>query len=272
MPTVDENRNEWNQVYNWEQMGDEWSSVWGGADTQWHNTLLPRIHRYVPAATILEIAPGFGRWTQFLKDLCKHLVLVDMSEKCIRACQDRFNSCSHIEYHLNDGRSLDFIADESVDFVFSFDSLVHVEGDVIEAYLNQLARKLKKDGVGFIHHSNLGEYQLYYSILKKIPKGKRWLIQLGLLDPIHLPWRAPSMTASKFRVYADKADLLCLSQELVNWNCRRLIDCISVFAKPASSWKGPGRTIRNPDFMNEARHAFMLSQLYGMGRAVEGNE
>jgi len=189
-----------------------------------------------------------------------------MSEKCIRACQERFKSCSHIEYHLNDGRSLDFIADESLDFVFSFDSLVHVEAEVIEAYLNQLARKLKKDGVGFVHHSNLGEYLLYYSMIKKIPRGKRWLIQLVLLDPIHLPWRVPSITASKFREYADKAGLSCLSQELVNWNCRRLIDCISVFAKRVSSGKGPDRTIRNPDFKKEARHASMLSRLYGKGQ------
>jgi hypothetical protein len=144
--------------------------------------------------------------------------------------------------------------------------LVHVEADVIEAYLNQLARKLKKDGVGFVHHSNLGEYLSYYSMIKKIPRGKRWLIQLGLLDPIHLPWRAPSMTARKFREYADKAGLLCLNQELVNWNCRRVIDCISVLTKRGSSWNGTGRTIRNPNFMKEARYACKLSQLYGKGK------
>jgi cyclopropane fatty-acyl-phospholipid synthase-like methyltransferase len=39
------------------------------------------------------------------------------------------------------------------DFVFSFDSLVHVESDVIENYLTQLAKKLKPNGIGFIHHS-----------------------------------------------------------------------------------------------------------------------
>ena len=35
------------------------------------------------------------------------------------------------------------IQDKSIDFVFSFDSLVHAEAEVIEAYLNQLAMKLQ---------------------------------------------------------------------------------------------------------------------------------
>jgi len=42
--------------------------------------------------------------------------------------------------------------------VFSLDSLDHAEGDVMEAYLGQLAHKLTPNGVGFIHHSNLGMY------------------------------------------------------------------------------------------------------------------
>lgn len=59
---------------------------------------------------------------------------------------------------INDGRSLDAVVDGSVDFVFSFDSLVHLEVEVIESYLKQLASKLTPNGVGFIHHSNMGEY------------------------------------------------------------------------------------------------------------------
>ncbi len=69
----------------------------------------------------------------------------------------RFISNDNIEYHINDGKSLEQIQDESIDFAFSFDSLVHAESDVIQAYLEQLGKKLKPDGVGFIHHSNIGD-------------------------------------------------------------------------------------------------------------------
>jgi hypothetical protein len=54
------------------------------------------------------------------------------------------------------------IPDESVDFTFSFDSLVHVEADVLEVYLQQLASAMTKDGVGFIHESNLGSTRANY--------------------------------------------------------------------------------------------------------------
>src|SRR5437899_2368601 len=112
MPTVEENKRTWNKTYDWEQTGSEWSAWWGGVDTQWYTTLLPRIHRYVPTGAVLEIATEFGRWTQFLKDLCRHLILVDVTEKCIQACKERFRDCSHIEYHVNDGKSLDFVGDD----------------------------------------------------------------------------------------------------------------------------------------------------------------
>lgn len=202
--------------------GDEWSSAWGGVEKQWHEYILPRINAFVPTSTILEIAPGFGRWTQFLKDLCENLVVVDLSEKCIRHCQKRFDSCSHITYYVNDGYSLDMISDESIDFVFSFDSLVHAEDDVIELYVKQLSTQLKDGGAGFIHHSNLGEYPTYYFLVSKIPKGLTTLSRLGLLQsPSH---RAPSVTAIKFERYVEEAGMQCISQELVSWQGKRLID------------------------------------------------
>jgi hypothetical protein len=42
----------------------------------------PRIHKYLPAKRILEIAPGFGRWTRFLIPSCEELKGIDLSSKC----------------------------------------------------------------------------------------------------------------------------------------------------------------------------------------------
>jgi hypothetical protein len=56
------------------------------------------------------------------------------------------------------GKSLSAVADGSIDFAFSFDSLVHFEVDAMESYLRELACKLSADGVAFLDHSNLGEY------------------------------------------------------------------------------------------------------------------
>jgi hypothetical protein len=63
MPTIEQNQAAWNQNPNWKNAGDEWSVGWGGVDNEWWRTIFPRIHQFVPTGTILEIAPGFGRWT-----------------------------------------------------------------------------------------------------------------------------------------------------------------------------------------------------------------
>jgi hypothetical protein len=262
MPTVDRNLQEWGQRYEWEQQGDEWSSSWGGAEAQWFGAIFPRIHAFVPAGRMLEIAPGFGRWTHFLRGHCEHLTVVDMAENCINACRRRFASDSHISYHVNDGRSLEMIEDHSIDFVFSFDSLVHAEADVIDIYQRQLARKLTPNGVGFIHHSNIGEYQQDFAKMGNIPAMLRpAMATMGYaFDNNH--WRAFSMTAGLFEKYCDQHGLQCIGQELVNWGARRMIDCFSVFTRKSSVWARPNRVIRNPDFMKEADLIKRWSQVY----------
>ena len=262
MPTVEQNRQIWNQDHDWTQQGEEWSEVWGGSEAQWFGAILPRIHAFVPTGTILEIAPGFGRWTTYLKRYCANLAVVDLAEECIKACRQRFASDSHISYYVNDGKSLAMIQDKSIDFVFSFDSLVHAEVDVIKAYLGQLAMKLSPNGIGFIHHSNLGKYQRAFSLIDKIPSEFRELvINRIFLAPTHL--RARSMTAELFADYCDQSGLHCISQELVNWGTDELlIDCFSVFTPKNSIWARPNNVIENKDFMREAILIQQLSRLY----------
>ncbi len=264
MQTIRNNLQVWNNNFDWKERGDEWSVDWGGVDMQWFFVILPRIHSFVPTGTILEIAPGFGRWTQFLVHLCKNLILVDLSEKCIEACKERFKSYSNITYYVNDGVSLEMIPDQSIDFVFSFDSLVHVEDTVIEAYLNQLSKKIKQDGAGFIHHSNLGEYKTYFSLINKIPERiKKRLVRFGLIDNAY-HWRADSMTAGKFRQFAEKSGFQYIRQEVINWaRTERLIDCLSTFKKEGNAvLEDSVQTIRNRKFKGSVNEICKLSSLY----------
>jgi Methyltransferase domain len=249
--SVEWNRLIWDAEYPWADGGDGWSEEWGGPAKQWHGAILPRISAFLPARTCLEIAPGHGRWTQFLKDACERLIIVDLSSSCIAACQQRFADCSNISYYVNDGRSLEKISENSVDFVFSFDSLVHVEADILEAYLQQLAVKMTKCGVGFIHHSNLGQYKselwhLRTPVLRSILKR----IRLGDTDT---GYRTFSVTAGKFEEMARRAGLQCISQELINWYSPRLSDCLTAFTPNGSRWCRPNEIRHNPYFMDEAQ-------------------
>jgi SAM-dependent methyltransferase len=235
--------------YDWKEAGEEWSKPWGSSAAQWIGTIFPRIRQCLPAGTILEIAPGFGRWTQYLKDYCEELWAVDKSTECIEACQQRFASDPHVRCVLNDGRSLSMIPDGSVDFVFSFDSFVHPDREIIESYLRQLGTKLKIGGKGFIHHSNFGQYA--HSLREQIPELiAKPLIKAKLLDWAH--HRNPGMTAQLFRSLCEQNGLHCISQELVNWRGRRLIDCLSLFVRSDFAPQNPTQIIQNPKFMREA--------------------
>src|SRR3954468_6819512 len=260
MADVDNNLAVWSAGWDWSQQGDEWSSWWGGTPSLWYGALLPRIHSFLPTGTILEIAPGYGRWTQYLKDLCDELVIVDLTDGCIEHCRQRFADSHNIEYHVNDGRSLEMVEDRSVDFVFSFDSLVHAESDVLGAYLDQLARKLTPEGVGFIHHSNAGAYGTQTKLARRMPgRAVGPLVRRGALINI-IAWRAESVSADSVARQCEQAGLACVAEEKSNGEPGlHMLDTLTVFTRRGSSWDRPRRVVRNPLFTSEARR---MARLY----------
>jgi hypothetical protein len=260
MPDVDANRSVWDGSYEWPEAGDEWSTAWGDTATEWHATLLPRVHAFLPAGTILEIAPGFGRWSHYLIPQCDRYVGVDLAAASVEACRKRFAGAEHAEFHVNDGRSLDAVADTSVDLAFSFDSLVHIEQNVMGAYLKELTKKLTANGVAFIHHSNLGGVKPTGRSTKLAVRAGEKLRGRETVGPDH--WRGTSMSAQRFAELAEQAGLVCIGQEVINWLGSRLIDCISMVTLPGSKWERPNVLVSNPHFMTEAASAACVSRVY----------
>src|SRR3954451_18207667 len=124
MPTVVENKQQWNDNYTWEDGGHEWSAPWGTSADQWYGTILRRIFAVLPTRRILEIAPGFGRWTPYLIGNCKDYVGIDISLRCINHCRRAFGPLpSAPKFILGNGMSLEGVADKSISLAFSFDSL-----------------------------------------------------------------------------------------------------------------------------------------------------
>lgn len=257
--SLEENYEYWNHSYDWSRyFGDGWSERWGGPEAQWQWAIYPRVRQHLRAHTILEIGPGFGRWTQFLKDHCEQLIIVDISEKCIHACRQRFDTEEHIVFRTGNGYSLDFLEDASVDFVFSFESLIHTEIDILSSYLGEFERTLKDGGSGFLHHSNQGSYASYFDAIDRMPRFLAKQLQLrGLLD--YDEWRARTVTAGNFREAAQEAGLAVSAQELVPWGGKRLIDCFTTFHK------GPQRetqVMENPRFVHHADDIKRLQRYY----------
>jgi ubiquinone/menaquinone biosynthesis C-methylase UbiE len=254
MAHLDVQKTAWEQ-YDWSAMGEEWSSEWGNSTVQWIHTILSRIHCLLPAESILEIAPGYGRWTRFLIDRCSKYVGIDISETCIDACRERFKNARHARFAVNDGKSLSTVDDNSIDFVFSFDSMVHCETDVLQSYLSELAKKLKVGGKGFIHHSNMGEYLVN-----------------GELTVPNKHWRGKSMTLSHFREFCANSGLKCVSQEKVTWGQVEFNDGFSFFARLDTSdpnFSTPTLVVENSNFLIEITNAKTIYRLYAENAGAE---
>jgi FkbM family methyltransferase len=213
MPDLSWNTQMWDEKHDWSNEGEEWSEPWGGAEPQWFGTIYPRIHRFLPAPTILEIATGYGRWTKYLIPQCSRYLGVDLSSRAIKHCKNIFSSARHAYFVKNDGMSIEVAKDREFDLVFSFDSLVHVEADVMISYISQTIKKLGQTGAAFFHHSNVGEFA------DRAP------------DPAP-GFRARSVSAEKVRGIIEAHGGRVLVQEMINWGGGEdLPDCMTLFAR-----------------------------------------
>lgn len=162
MPTVDWNRKTWGDKHGWAEEGDEWSGMaeaCGQPYAAWKQALIEALLLpYVSAhSDAIEIAPGHGRWSATLIEACRSVALVDLNSECIERCHQRFADRDNVSYHVNDGRTLPG-DDHSVDFVWSFDSFVHMDLDVIARYLCEIGRALRPGGVAVLHHANKRDF------------------------------------------------------------------------------------------------------------------
>jgi SAM-dependent methyltransferase len=198
----------WNKDENWQNNDEEeWSIKFKNSQRLWYEFLFPRISQYI-TGDVLEIAPGHGRVTRYLIPLSKTLSLVDLNENCINACKSMFFEFNNIKYFVNDGCTLDCIEDDSIDFVLSWDSFVHMHAKVIENYIKEISKKLRVGRYGFIHHSNLwGGEEL--SFQNKAGRS--------------------NMEASIFAQYCQSNGLEVIHQEF--YTDRAITDCITIFRK-----------------------------------------
>lgn len=138
------------QHWDWSRQGDEWTD-----SMEWKQALVDDVLlKYIePGKAVLEIGPGSGRWTEILQRISRSLTVVDLSDRCIELCKERFAQCRNMTYFVTDGTNLEFIPSESIDFIWAFDVFVHIAPHDTETYLRQFKRVLRSGGRAVIHHA-----------------------------------------------------------------------------------------------------------------------
>lgn len=151
--SVTQNKLTWNN-WDWNQLGEEWTK-----SQQWKGKLISEIiGRLIPEkSSIIEIGPGGGRWTEHLLKKAEKLHLVDISEKCLQLCKERFGNNPALRYNLISSIDFGFAEKESIDVIFSYDVFVHIDKTQIEEYFNEFAGVLKKSGRIILHYSKVGD-------------------------------------------------------------------------------------------------------------------
>ncbi|MEH2502816.1 ubiquinone/menaquinone biosynthesis C-methylase UbiE [Bradyrhizobium sp. AZCC 1578] len=128
-------------------------------ELQWNQIIFPLI-RDLDFTTVLDLACGHGRNSEFLRRHTKFLHLVDINQTCIDACRTRFGDTkdgTRFYYHVTDGNHLKMIPNDGITLVYTWDSMVHFDKLIVRDYLLDIKRVLKPGGSAFLHHSNFGE-------------------------------------------------------------------------------------------------------------------
>lgn len=150
--TVAYNRAAWSD-HDWSRGGEEWSP-----SPEWREAVIREFLRpnLADGGAVVEIGPGAGRWTGELHRQAEHLYLVDITQTTLDICRDKLAPADNVACILSDGSSLPGVADNSIDFVWSFDVFVHVAPDHQRRYLAECARVMRPGAKGVIHHSGDG--------------------------------------------------------------------------------------------------------------------
>lgn len=130
--------------YDWgdpENPNDRWGNY-----LQLKERLLAQV---TPRSTVLEIGSLGGKWTQYVLH-ARRIICVDINELGFAYIKKKFPQ-DNITFYLTRGDELTGIADNSVDLIFSFDTLVRVPKSYIARYFKEMSRVLTSGGRIYIH-------------------------------------------------------------------------------------------------------------------------
>ena len=161
-------------------------------------------------SAVIDLGAGHGRNSTMLAPKAGRLLVLDIQPGNVEICRKRFAGQRHVECAANNGYDLRPAADGAFTLVYSFDSMVHFEKEVVRSYLRDAQRVLRSGGRGFFHHSNY-------------TGGTDWRTN---------PHARNFMSRELFASHAREAGLQVLRQMVFEWGHVPELDCLSLVEKP----------------------------------------
>lgn len=144
-------------------------------------TYLMCIRPYVNEGTVvLEIGPGRGAWTKaMLKHNPKQILALDALPAAYNRFWEYVGTTDSIKYYQVEDASCSVVADQSVNFFFSFGCFCHLSRAVTEEYFKNIYNKMLPNSHGFCM---ISDYRKYNEAVNKnlgldeelTPKPGRW--------------------------------------------------------------------------------------------------
>ena len=163
-------------------------------------------------SNVIELACGRGRHVEKYYNDAKKITLVDVLDKNISICKDRYKDYSNISYYVNNGHDLSELNDNTYSALFTYDAMVHFEMFDIYDYLKETYRVLIRGGKALFHHSNLA---LAYD---------------QSFENSYNPGSRNFMSKDIFAYLAYKAGFEIISQKVIDWSLPEM-DCITLVQK-----------------------------------------
>lgn len=186
---------------------DENINVFWDKDSPFYNSFLQ-----LDTKAIIELACGRGRHVPKYIDSANKILLVDILQKNIDYCKERFKKFGDkIEYYKNEGFDLKQIDSESYSALFCYDAMVHFELMDIYLYLNDVYRVLIPGGKALFHHSN--NFLDYRASFGSTLHSRSY------------------MSKDIFAYLAYRSGFKIISQEIIDWSGYKDLDCITLLEK-----------------------------------------
>jgi SAM-dependent methyltransferase len=134
-----------------ETLGDEW-----GVPAFAERIVDELIAQYLGAdVDVLELGCGGGKFSALLRARARRLVCADISPDMLARARVHVGDGDDVEYHRLNGRDFAGVPDRSVDMIFSYDVLLHLQPQNIFSYLRDARRILRPRGIFMLHAINL---------------------------------------------------------------------------------------------------------------------